>query len=380
MRIGLVAPHIFMQDAILPNVIFSPGTLAIDLADELTQQGESVILYTPGTVTTQAENQTADLSLFEAELQARGDSYVDLLKKHPLTFISLARQVQAELIAKAYADANAGKLDIVHIYMNEEDIALPFTEFCQKPVVFTHHDPFSFLVKYRSVFPKYKQLNWLSMSRAQRAEMPPDTNWVGNIYHGLKPEQLQPVKDPQNNYVAYLGRIIEPKGVHIAIAAVKHYNAQTGQKLKLKLAGKHYSGAKDDYWQRMIVPEFGDTVEYIGYIKNDTDKQTFLGNARALLVPSTFNEPFGMVMIEALACGTPVIGLDSGAIPEIVTNGKNGFIVTGITDRVRATALAKAIGKVDTIDRSECRDSFMQSFTLERMASNHRAVYKKLIK
>lgn len=214
MRVGIVVPHIFMHRDILPKVIFSPAQLALDLAEGLQAAGTEVTLFSPGPVDTTVRNITADLSYFETELAGRGDTYVDLLKKHPFTFITLARQVQSELIAKAYAMANTGDLDVVHIYTNEEDIALPFASLCTKPVVFTHHDPFNFLVKYKNTFPKYKGLNWISMSYAQRKGMPKDTNWVGNVYHGLSDDALHPVAQPSGDYIAFIGRIIQPKGVH----------------------------------------------------------------------------------------------------------------------------------------------------------------------
>jgi hypothetical protein len=135
MRIGLVVPHIFMQDSIMPHVIFSPGKLAIDLAENLQKLQQEVTLFTPGPVSTSVNNQIADLSLFQKELDVRGDNYMDLLKKHPFTFVTLARQVQGEIIARAYEMANKGELDIVHVYMNEEDIALYFADLCTKPVV-----------------------------------------------------------------------------------------------------------------------------------------------------------------------------------------------------------------------------------------------------
>ncbi|PID30537.1 hypothetical protein CR973_01855, partial [Candidatus Saccharibacteria bacterium] len=136
--------------------------------------------------------------------------------------MTLARQVQSELIADVFKRANDDEFDLVHIYTNEEEIALPFAALCRKPVVFTHHDPFNFLVKYKNNFPKYKGLRWLSLSHAQRHGMPKDTNWIGNIYHGLDAAGLAPVDAPTNDYIAYMGRIIEPKGVHLAIAAVQH--------------------------------------------------------------------------------------------------------------------------------------------------------------
>jgi glycosyltransferase involved in cell wall biosynthesis len=376
-----------MHREILPAVIFSPAKLALTLTEGLHDLGTEVTVFSPGPIDVPGKNITADLSLFEKELSGRGDTYLDLLKKHPFTFVTLARQVQSELIARAYAMANAGELDVVHIYTNEEDTALPFAQLCQKPVVFTHHDPFNFLVKYKNVFPKYAHLNWISMSYAQRRGMPADTNWVGNIYHGLSDPGLRPVESPADDYVAYLGRIIEPKGVHVAIAAILDYNRQNPDTpLRLKIAGKHYAGhAKDSYWQEQIEPQIdGQIIEYVGFVSTPEDKREFLGNARTLIVPSLFDEPFGMVSIEALACGTPVIGLDSGAIPEVIKNGVTGFVVskirTGdmIDSKQTAAALANAIQKTHTIDRNACRTDYEQRFTAERMCADHLAVYNGL--
>jgi glycosyltransferase involved in cell wall biosynthesis len=379
-RVGLVVPHIFIHRDILPGVIFSPGTLAVDLAEELEQQGADVVFFAPGPVRTAVPVITADLSHFDAELAGRNDTYLELLKKHPFTFISLARQVQAEIIAKAYEMANAGLLDIVHIYTNEEDIALPFAKFCKKPVVFTHHDPFNFLVKYKSVFPKYKHLNWISISNAQRSTMPSDTNWVETIYHGLPENELTPLMQPTRDYVAYLGRIIEPKGVHLAIQAVKKYNETAKRPLKLKIAGKHYADhVKDTYWQTQIKPQLSNTVEYIGHIKGPEEKRLFLGNAAGLIMPSVFDEPFGMVAIEALACDTPVIGLASGAIPEVIKNNSSGFVIKKYPEETVIDRMAAAIENLQTIKPGACRDEFETRFTSKQMTKNHLKVYEKLL-
>lgn len=372
-----------MHRDILPGVIFSPAPLALALATRLQSHGAEVILFSPGPVDTSVQNITADLSYFEQELTLRGDTYLDLLKKHPVTFVTLARQVQSELIAKAFAMANADELDIVHIYTNEEDIALPFAAMCHKPVVFTHHDPFNFLIKYKNTFPKYKHLNWISMSLAQRNDMPHDTNWIANIYHGLDASRFAPLNNPRNDYIAYLGRIVEPKGVHLAIAAVKEYNRTHGTTLPLKIAGKHYTGhGKEAYWTEKIEPMIdGNEIQYIGFIDNDADKNTFLGNARALIVPSLFAEPFGMVMIEALACGTPVIGLNSGAIPEVIA-AKTGVVMPHDKETPDHTVslLSNTIDTIATIDRTECRKEFEKRFTLERMCEEHFQAYAALTK
>jgi glycosyltransferase involved in cell wall biosynthesis len=380
-RVALVVPHIFAHRDILPNVIFSPGTLAIDLAEGLISCNIDVTLFTPGPIDTNVPNVNADMSYFESELAGRGDTYVDLLRKHPFVFVTLARQVQSELIAKAYMAANNGEYDLVHIYTNEEDIALPFAGLCDKPVVFTHHDPFNFLVKYKNNFPKYSHLNWVSISTAQRKGMPDNTNWVANIYHGLNEKAFQPAKNPSNDYIAFFGRIIQPKGVDLAIKAVRKYNETAKIPLKLKIAGKHYSdGAKDEYWQTHISPELDDTIEYVGFIKDTADKNGFLGNAKALIVPSRFEEPFGMVLIEALASGTPVIGLDSGAIPEII-NDKNGILVEkDNSELVTIERLADAIGQIAKINRQTCRQDFEARFTSNHMCQNYANTYVNLLK
>ena len=370
-RVALVVPHIFINRGIFEHVIFSPGQLAIDLCDNLGDFGVDVTLFTPGPTDTTAPNITADMSYFDRELAGRGYGAIELLKKHPLVFTSLSRQVQSEIIARAYEMANDDKFDVVHIYTNEEDTALHFARFCQKPVVFTHHDPYNFLIKYKAVFPKYRRLNYISMSMSGRANMPPDTNWVANIYHGLNPDNFDPGYEP-GEYFAYLGRIIEPKGVHLAIAAVEKYNrANPDKKVQLKIAGKHYSGTgKDKYWQEQIASHLGGETGYVGHL-TDPEKVEFLRHARALVVPSLFDEPFGMVSIEALACGTPVIGLNHGATPEIIAHGENGFIATPET-------ITDYFDRVDKIDRHVCRQTFEQNFTLDRMTREHAELYRKL--
>lgn len=381
LRVALVVPHLFIHRDILPQVIFSPGELAIQLVEGLAREGIEVTLYAPGPVDTTVNTITADLSYFEAELQLRGDSYLDLLKKHPATFVGLARQVQSEILAKAFLDANNGLHDIVHIYTNEEDLALPFSSLCSKPVVFTHHDPFNFLVKYKNNFPKYSHLNWISISDAQRKTMPSDTNWVTTIHHGIDPDIFTPVEKPNSNYVAYLGRIIQPKGAHIAIQAVKKYNATAKVPLKLKIAGKHYADISNDtYWQTSIEPELSDDIEYVGFIKSKKERSQFLANAQALLMPSLFDEPFGMVAIEALASGTPVIGLDSGAISEII-RPKTGIVIPKSANEEKIIeSFTKALGSVSSLSRKDCRQDFIDRFTIQRMCQDHVEAYLKLTK
>lgn len=210
--------------------------------------------------------------------------------------------------------------------------------------------------------------------------MPDDTNWVGNIYHGLDEPKLVPVKNPLRNYVAFLGRIIEPKGVHLAISAVKIYNETAEKPITLKIAGKHYAEeSKDTYWREHIEPELGEYIECVGFIDSSEAKREFLGNAKALLVPSLFNEPFGMVTLEAFACGTPVIALSSGALPEIIDDGETGYIVEKSEDKQEViTNLAKALADIKKIRPNACRNAYETRFTLETMVNEHVKVYAQL--
>lgn len=442
MRLALLIPHIFMQAEILPEVIFSPGELLLHLALALQARGHEVTIFSPGKLDLPAgvKNQTADLSLFEKELALRGDSYLDLLKKHPLTFITLARQVQTELIAKAYRLANEGQFDLVHVWCNEEELALVMADFCQKPVVFTHHEPFNFLSKYQSIFPKYAHLNWISLSLAQQAgyqqllasavstnsgaielknscqgqktfgrnkvanqSFPTKVNFIANVYHGLPKNyynfdrqaddadlavnfqadsnrraqttaSLDNLPSTKQDYFLYMGRIIQPKGVHLAIKACQLAG------VKLKIVGKHYAGfAKDKYWTEQIAPQIdGKQIEYLGFISGQPAKQQLLSSAKALLMPSIWQEPFGLVMVEALACGTPVIGVNRGAIPELIEDGKTGWLVDGIDEAMLIKKLAQAIKKIDQINRLTCRHSFEKQFTINQMADGYEKVYKSL--
>ncbi len=383
LRIALVVPHTFMHREILPHVIFSPGHLAISLADQMQSQGMSVTLFTPGPVSTLAKNVTTDLGNFEALLAEQESSYIDFLKKSPLAFISMARQTQNELIADVYDRANRGEFDLVHVYTNEEEQALSFSRLCKAPTAFTHHDPFNLSTKYRAIFPRYSHVPWLSISDAQRNTMPLDTHWVDTIYHGIKPSTFAANYTlPKERYVAYFGRIIKNKGVHLAIQATLLYNEKhPDNPLTLKIAGKHYSGHKDIYWQKHIEPLLDNKhIEYLGFIKNNEDKQDFLSNAEALLVPSLFEEPFGMVMIEALACGTPIIGLDSGAIPEVVTNDVGIVIEKDTSEAKIIEDITSALSHIKDYDRHACRKSFENLFTLDVMAAKHIAAYQKVIK
>jgi glycosyltransferase involved in cell wall biosynthesis len=400
MRIALLVPHIFMDDNYLKKVIFSPGTIAIELAEGLSDLGHEVTLFSPGKVQNpKFKNINADTSLVDEELKTKGYGLMALMSKNPLTYVTLSRQLQMQLVSNAYQMANNDEFDIVHVWITEEDIAMEFAGLCKKPVVFTHHEPFNFLTKYRTSFERYKDLNWISISHAQRAtvgnanwrSLPGSMNWVGNIYHGLSdPFKKYKIKksDDHKKYFAYLGRIIEPKGVHLAIEAVLRLNEALrepqGDRMKnvgdshgnpelipLKVAGKHYSDSgKDSYWKTKIEPLVdGEIIQYVGFIDDPEEKFNFLYNAKALIVPSTWEEPFGMISIEANSVGTQIIASKNGALDEVIEEGVNGY-------KYKETSELVNLLNRKAIPESKVKEHFVKNFSIEKMVKKYQQIYE----
>jgi glycosyltransferase involved in cell wall biosynthesis len=206
----------------------------------------------------------------------------------------------------------------------------------------------------------------VSISRTQRAPLPRSVNWVGNVPHGL-PRDLLPFNPrASGSYLAFLGRISPEKRPDRAIAIAARAGAP------LKIAAK-IDKADQAYWDTTIGPMVAahPNVEFIGEI-DERKKADFLGQARALLFPIDWPEPFGLVMIEAMACGTPVVAFRAGSTPEVIEDGVTGFLV----DDVEA-ALA-AVARLDQLDRAKVRAGFERRFAAERMARDYLAIYRAL--
>ncbi len=371
MKIALLVPHIFMWKEI--KTIFAPARLAIDLAEGLSKMGHEVTLFSPGPINTKVQNINSDLKYFKKEVELLTKKKIsagavgELIKTKPLTFLTLARQIQTDLISKCFEMANEGKFDIVHVYTNEEEIALAFSKFVKVPVVFTHHEPFNFLARYRTLFPKYKDLNFISISKQQQKAYP-KLNFIGNVYHGIDTKRFEFNSAPKD-YFAFYGRIIKPKGTHLAIQAC----LETGQ--NLKIAGQHYAGhGGDKYWKEKVEPFIdGKQIQYIGYLKTDKEKSKFLGDAKALLMPVQWEEPFGMVMIEAMACGTPIIGFNKGSLPEVIKDKQTGFVVKTLGQ------MKKSMERIEELDRKEIRKYVEENFSIEKMVKEHLRLFQKII-
>jgi glycosyltransferase involved in cell wall biosynthesis len=214
------------------------------------------------------------------------------------------------------------------------------------------------------VFERFRDEPLTSISNAQRLPLS-WANWQATIYHGLPADRFQFRPQP-GDYLAFLGRISPEKRADRAIEIAKRAG------MPLKVAAK-IDRVDRRYFKRAIEPLLQEShVEWVGEI-TDRDKNEFLGNAYALLFPIDWPEPFGLVMIEAMACGTPVIAYDSGSVPEVMEDGVTGFIVKDLD------AAVKAVSQIREVSRAGCREIFDRRFTASRMASDYVNAYKQLI-
>jgi glycosyltransferase involved in cell wall biosynthesis len=202
-----------------------------------------------------------------------------------------------------------------------------------------------------------------SISNAQRPEGV-DARWVGTVYHGLPPDLL-PYRAEPGDYVAFIGRISPEKRVDRAIEIAQRAGVELRIAAKVDVVDREYFEAEI----KPLLQRPG--VSYLGEI-NEEEKADLLGGARALLFPIDWPEPFGMVVIEAMSCGTPVVAWNHGSVPELIDEGVNGLIVDSIE------SAAAALRSVDRIDRAACRALFERRFTAERMARDYVAIYKAL--
>jgi len=220
------------------------------------------------------------------------------------------------------------------------------------------------LVPFYRAFP---DLPLVSISNSQRLPLPP-VNWLGTVLHGMPLDLLPPQTQPSGDYLAFLGRISPEKRPDRAIEIA----AATG--MKLKIAAK-IDNADRVYWEEIIAPlveRHSDVVEFVGEI-NDQQKAEFLGNARALLFPIDWPEPFGLVMIEAMACACPVIAFRCGSVPEVIDHGVSGYIVNSMDEAIAA------VRDLDQLSRAQVRRRFENRFTASRMASDYVTIYRSIV-
>jgi glycosyltransferase involved in cell wall biosynthesis len=339
MRIAQVAP---LVESVPPSGYGGTERVVAYLTDELVRQGHDVTLFASGDSRTSAE-----LVPCAPRALRLDESVID----------PIAHQVhELECVA-----AQAQRFDVIHWHLDY--FHFPMSRRLGVPQVTTLHGRLD-IPDLQPVYDEFDDMPVVSISNDQREPLP-QARWVETVHHGMPPDELR-LTDEVGDYLAFLGRISPEKRADRAIEVARRVG------MPLRIAAK-VDDVDREYFEREIEPLLaGAHVEFVGEIGPD-EKADFLGRARALLFPIDWAEPFGLVMIEAMACGTPVIAYRSGSVPEVITDGVSGFIVDDIDGAVAA------VERLDEIDRAGCRAAFEDRFTVERMARDYLQVYERLI-
>jgi glycosyltransferase involved in cell wall biosynthesis len=338
-RIAQVAP---LYESVPPQLYGGTERVVSFLTEELVAQGHEVTLFASG------DSETSARLVAPCAQSLRLDpESVDHVAHHVLML---------EMVA-----ARAADFDLVHFHCDY--LHYPISRRAVRRHVTTLHGRLD-LPDLVPLYREFGDVPVVSISDAQRAPLP-HANWRATVHHGL-PLDLLRLQPEDGGYLAFLGRLSPEKRGDRAIEIAR----QAG--LPLKVAAK-VDDQDRDYFRQEIEPLLGEPgVEYVGEI-GEAEKQEFLGGARALLFPIDWPEPFGLVMIEALACGTPVIAYARGSVPEVIEDGVTGFLVD---DRGGAVA---AVGRLDTLSRRRCREVFEERFSARRMARDYLGVYRGLL-
>ena len=341
MRIAQIAP---LYEAVPPRLYGGTERVVSFLTEALVDAGHDVTLFA-----------TADART-RARLVAVRDQAIRLdpapLKSDVAAHLSLLDTVREQ--AEAF--------DVLHFHIDL--LHYPFFEHCAGRTLTTLHGRLD-LKDLATGYGRWPQYPLVSISDDQRRPLP-TANWLGTVQHGLPADLLPFSPRPRGGYLAFLGRISPEKRLDRAIEIAR------GAGMPLRVAAK-VDNADKEYFERDIAPLL-DTpgVEFIGEI-GDADKAAFLGDAEALLFPIDWPEPFGLVMIEAMACGTPVIAWDCGSVREVVQHGVTGFIVRSIEEAIAA------VSNLGAIDRRRVRAEFERRFSDEVMARRYTSVYRQLL-
>ena len=339
MKIAQIAP---LAESVPPRLYGGTERVVSYLTEELVRLGHEVTLFASG------DSETLAKLVAGAPRALRLDETV---------IDPMARLV----LMLERVRSRAHEFDVLHFHVDH--LHLPIFRSLSHKVVTTLHgrlDPPEISALYR----EFADMPVVSISNAQRRALP-GANWLGTVYHGLSAEVCPFNPAPQGDYFAFLGRVSPEKGLERAIEISRRAN------VRLRIAAKIDPADKTYYEQRIAPMLRHPLIEFQGEVSEE-QKPGFLGNARALLFPIDWPEPFGLAMVEAMSCGTPVIAWPCGSVPEIVDEGVTGHIVSSIDEAVAA------VGRVDALDREQLRLRFEERFSAARMARDYLTVYRKL--
>lgn len=338
MKIAQVSP---LWESVPPKLYGGTERIVSYITEELVRLGHDVTLFASGdSVTTARLRAACPRALRLASGPVNRDA--------PLTL----------MMEQAFG-VDAAQFDIIHSHL--DFLSFPVSRRCATPVLTTLHGRLD-LPEIVPVFHEYSEMPVVSISNAQRTPLP-QANWLGTVYHGLP--DLYTFHPESGAYLAFLGRISPEKRPDHAIELAKRVGLPLRIAAKVDPADREYF---DTQIERLLEHPL---IEYVGEI-TDAEKCDFLGDAAAVVCPYDWPEPFGIVLIEALACGTPVLAYRRGSIPEIIEDGITGFICEDLNE------MAGAVERLPLIQRRRCREAFEERFTVQRMAEEYLALYERM--
>jgi len=340
MKIAQIAP---LWETVPPPAYGGIELVVSLLTEELVRRGHEVTLFASGDSTTAAQLESVHPQALRLDSQVREYGIYETLN-----------------VSKAYERAE--EFDIIHSHVGCG--ALSYAGLVKTPTVHTLHGVFT--PDNEKMFLHARRQPFVSISDSQR-EARLGLNYVGTVYNGVDASTYDFRPSPDNPpYLAFLGRMSPEKGVHLAIEIAKKSGWH------LKIAGK-VDPVDVEYFAEQVKPHIdGKQIEFLGEA-NHQQKSVLMGGAVATLFPITWREPFGLVMIESMVTGTPVIAINLGSVPEIVAHGKSGFICSNVDECVAA------IDKAVRLDRRGCHDHVLMNFTAQRMTDGYEAVYRGIL-
>lgn len=342
MRIGILAPIAWRT----PPRKYGPWEqVCANLADGLTARGHEVFLFATG----DSETKACLLSVCP-----------EPLGEHP------ERPSRPwELIHIGYALREADRLELDLLHNNMNYLTLPFASLIRTPVVTTLHGAALLEADSREAYRQFPEHPCISISYAERQGCP-ELNYIANVYNGIRLEHFD-FSERGGDYLLFIGRICPDKGADLAIEAARRAG------LPLIIAGI-VPGGQEDFFETKIRPWIdGKQIQFVGEV-GPPERNRLMGGALALLHLIRAPEPFGLVMTEAMACGTPVIGFGRGSVPEVVEHGKTGFVVHTMEEAVAA------IGRLPEIRRSDCRKRVEAHFTIDHMVDGYEQAFEAFIR
>jgi len=319
----------------------APELIVHLITEELVKRGHEVTLFASGDSATQAK--------------------LESVTKGPTWQTEDHRQYENTLISKAYVMAKQGHFDILHSHFDIRTAY--FAPFVDTPTVSTLHSPLQGLTKDILEYFKTSQY-YVSISDNQRKDLP-DLRYISTVYHGVEIDQI-PFSQNKEDYLVFAGRVVPKKGVAEAIEVAK----KTNMRLLIFGTPEDPQGA---YWQKTVKPQIDQKqIVYKGFVAREKLFQ-YYGKAKAMLFPINWEEPFGLVAIEAMACGTPVIAFRRGALPEIIEQGVNGFLVNNVEE------MSMALARVESIEAARCRKTVEENFTVKKMVDGYEAAYHAIL-